>query len=140
LHNRSSRSSGYIHCYDIGQFLTRFYYAGSRTKVVSPTSLYQTFALLSAFILGMWVLPTLVHIFFNIHFDTRKSEGWNVFNWGWLYFIIFWHTWPALVLLRRINNYSITDGLSAGKNFRTYINIAITVLVAACISQSNGCL
>ena len=47
-------------------------------------------------------------------------------------FIIFWHTWPALALIAiGINNLLDYRWPEQRKEFPNYINIAITVLVAA---------
>jgi len=56
----------------IVSFLPVFALQAQEGKLFHPLAFTKTFALLSAFILGIVVLPTLVHIFFNISFDTRK--------------------------------------------------------------------
>jgi Cu(I)/Ag(I) efflux system membrane protein CusA/SilA len=115
-------------------FLPVFAMQAAEGKLFHPLAFTKTFALLSAFILGIVVLPTLVHIFFNIHFDTKKiRKVWNGFLIGaGVLFIIFWHTWPALVLIAvGINNLLDYRWSERRKEFPNYINIAITVLVAA---------
>ena len=62
----------------IVSFLPVFAMQAQEGKLFHPLAWTKTFALLSAFILGIVVLPTLVHIFFNISFDTKKIKKiWN---------------------------------------------------------------
>src|SRR5664279_3919792 len=117
----------------IVSFLPVFAMEAAEGKLFHPLAFAKTFALLSAFILGIVVLPTLTHIFFSIHIDTRKIRKiWNgsLFVAGIL-FIIFWHTWPALALIAiGINNLLDYRWSEKRKEFPNYINIAITVLFA----------
>ncbi len=118
----------------IVSFLPVFAMQAAEGKLFHPLAFTKTFALLAAFILGIVVLPTLTHIFFNISFDTKKiRKFWN----GGLILagilaVIFWHTWPALALVAvGINNLLDYRWPERRKEFPNYINIAITVLVAA---------
>ncbi len=117
----------------IVSFLPVFALEASEGKMFHPLAFTKTFALLSAFILGIVVLPTLVHILFDIRFDTKKiKKFWNgcliVAGVG---FILFWHTWPALALIAvGINNLLDHRWPEARKEFPNYINIAVTVFVA----------
>lgn len=117
----------------IVSFLPVFAMQAAEGKLFRPLAFTKTFALLSAFILGIVVLPTLVHIFFNFRVDTKKIRKiWNgsLIAAG-LFFIIFWHTWPALALVAiGINNLLDYRWPEKRKEFPNYINIAITVLVA----------
>ena len=62
----------------IVSFLPVFAMEAAEGKLFHPLALTKTFALISAFLLGIVVLPTLVHIFFNIHIDTKKiRKVWN---------------------------------------------------------------
>jgi Cu(I)/Ag(I) efflux system membrane protein CusA/SilA len=117
----------------IVSFLPVFAMEAAEGKLFHPLAFAKTFALLSAFILGIVVLPTLVHIFFNIRFDTKKIR--KHFNGiliaAGVLFIIFWHTWPALALIAvGINNLLEHRWPEKRREFTNYINIAITVLVA----------
>ena len=117
----------------IVSFLPVFAMQASEGKLFHPLAFTKTFALLSAFILGIVVLPTLVHIFFNIRFDTKKIR--KFFN-GLLIvvgvlFVIFWQSWTALALIAiGINNLFEYRWTNKRKEFPNYINIAITVFVA----------
>jgi Cu(I)/Ag(I) efflux system membrane protein CusA/SilA len=102
-------------------------------KLFHPLAFTKTFALLSAFILGIVVLPTLVHIFFNISFDRKKIRRiWNVLLIvGGLFIAIFWLMWPALAITSvGINNLLDYRWSGKRKEYPNYINIFITVLFA----------
>ncbi len=118
----------------IVSFLPIFAMQAAEGKLFHPLAFTKTFSLLAAFILGIVVLPTLTHIFFSIHFDTKKIR--RFFNGGLIIagilLIIFWHTWTAIVLIAiGINNLLDYRWPENRKGFSNYINIAITVVVAA---------
>jgi Cu(I)/Ag(I) efflux system membrane protein CusA/SilA len=117
----------------IVSFLPVFAMQAAEGKLFRPLAFTKTFALLSAFMLGIVVLPTLVHIFFNFRVDTKKIRKiWNgSFIAAGIFFVIFWHTWPALALVAiGINNLLDYRWPEIRREFPNYINIAITVLVA----------
>ena len=117
----------------IVSFLPVFAMQAQEGKMFHPLAWTKTFALLAAFILGIIVLPTLMHIFFNIRFDTRKIRKiWNgTLILAGIFFAIFWHTWPVLALTALgINNLLDYKWPKKHKEFPNYINIGITVLVA----------
>ena len=117
----------------IVSFLPVFAMQAQEGKMFHPLAWTKTFALLAAFILGIVVLPTLVHIFFNIRFDTKKIRKiWNgALIIAGVFFAIFWHTWPVLALTALgINNLLDYRWSEKRREFPNYINIAITVLVA----------
>lgn len=117
----------------IVSFLPVFAMQAQEGKLFHPLAFTKTFALLSAFILGIVVLPTLVHIFFNISFDRKNIKRiWNgcLIAAGFI-FIIFWQMWPALALAAvGINNLLDYRWSEKRKEFPNYINIFITVLFA----------
>lgn len=118
----------------IVSFLPVFAMQAAEGKLFHPLAFTKTFSLISAFLLGIIVLPTLTHIFFNISFDTKKIRRiWNgsLIVAGVL-FVILWHTWPALALIAvGINNLLDDRWPEHRKEIPNYINIAITVLVAS---------
>lgn len=117
----------------IVSFIPVFALQAQEGKMFQPLAWTKTFALFSAFILGIVVLPTLMHIFFNISFDKKKIRKiWNVaLVVVGIFFAIYWHTWPALALtLLGINNLLDYKWSEKRKEFPNYINIAVTVLVA----------
>jgi Cu(I)/Ag(I) efflux system membrane protein CusA/SilA len=117
----------------IVSFLPVFAMQAQEGKLFHPLAFTKTFALLSAFILGIVVLPTLVHIFFNISFDRKKiSRIWNgcLIAAGFI-FIVVWQMWPALALIAvGINNLMDYRWPEKRKEFPDYINIFVTVLFA----------
>jgi Cu(I)/Ag(I) efflux system membrane protein CusA/SilA len=117
----------------IVSFLPVFAMQAAEGKLFRPLAFTKTFALISAFLLGIIVLPTLVHILFNVRFDRKKIRKiWNgSLIVAGILFLIFWHSWPALALTAiGINNLLETRWPEKRKEFPNYINIAITVLVA----------
>ncbi|HAH25797.1 MAG TPA: cation transporter [Prolixibacteraceae bacterium] len=117
----------------IVSFLPVFAMQAAEGKLFHPLALTKTFALLSAFILGIVVLPTLVHIFFNIHIDTKKiRKVWNgLLVLAGILILILWQFWPALALIGvGMNNLLDHRWPENRKEYTNYINIAITVLVA----------
>ena len=117
----------------IVSFLPVFAMEAAEGKLFHPLAFTKTFALLSAFILGIVVLPTLVHIFFNIRFDSRKLRKiWNgALILAGILIITIWHTWPAIALIAvGVNNLLDYRWPEKQKEFPNYITIAITVLVA----------
>jgi Cu(I)/Ag(I) efflux system membrane protein CusA/SilA len=117
----------------IVSFLPVFAMEASEGKLFHPLALTKTFALLAAFILGIVVLPTLVYLFFNVRIDTKKTRKiWVVILIiGGIVTIAIWQFWPALALTAiGINNLFEERWPQKRKEYHTYINIAITVLVA----------
>ena len=117
----------------IVSFLPVFAMQAQEGKLFHPLAFTKTFALLSAFILGIVVLPTLVHIFFNISFDKKKIR--KIWNFcliaAGLFFAIIWKMWPALAITAvGINNLLDYKWSEKHKKFPDYINILITVLFA----------
>jgi copper/silver efflux system protein len=117
----------------IVSFLPVFAMQAQEGKLFHPLAFTKTFALLSAFILGIVVLPTLVHIFFNISFDRKKIKKiWNgsLIVAGFV-FAIFWKMWPSLAITAvGINNLLDYRWAERRKEIPNYINIFITVLFA----------
>lgn len=117
----------------IVSFLPVFAMEASEGKLFHPLAFTKSFALISAFLLGIIVLPTLVHIIFDIKIDTKKIR--RYFNGGLIIagvlFVAIWQVWPALALVAvGINNLQDYRWPEKRKEFPNYINIAITVLVA----------
>ncbi|MDP1725276.1 MAG: efflux RND transporter permease subunit [Bacteroidota bacterium] len=117
----------------IVSFLPVFAMQAAEGKLFHPLAFTKTFALLSAFVLGIVVLPTLTHLFFSIRTNTRKIR--KIWNWGLItagmLFVIFWNAWPALALtLIGINNLLDHRWPEHKKEYPNFINIAITALIA----------
>jgi Cu(I)/Ag(I) efflux system membrane protein CusA/SilA len=117
----------------IVSFLPVFAMQAQEGKLFHPLAFTKTFALLSSFILGIVVLPTLVHILFNISFDRKKIKKiWNGFLIvAGLFVAVYWQIWPALVITAvGINNLLDYRWSESRKEYSNYINIFITVLFA----------
>ena len=118
----------------IVSFLPVFAMQAAEGKLFHPLAFTKTFSLISAFLLGIIVLPTLTHIFFNISIDTKKIRRiWNgCLMIAGVLIVIVWQVWPALALIAvGINNLLDYRWPEHRKEFPNYLNIAITVLVAA---------
>ena len=118
----------------IVSFLPVFAMQAQEGKLFHPLAFTKTFALLSAFLLGIIVLPTLVHIFFNVSFDRKKIRRiWNgsLIIAGFI-FVIIWQMWPAALALIAVGINNLLDyrWSEKRKEFPNYINIFITVLFA----------
>ena len=117
----------------IVSFLPVFAMQAAEGKLFRPLAFTKTFALLSSFILGILVLPTLVHIMFSIRLDTRRIKRvWNAsLIIAGLIFTIIWGTWPALALTAiGLNNLLDNRWPEKRKEYPNYINIGIFLLVA----------
>lgn len=118
----------------IVSFLPVFAMQAAEGKLFHPLAFTKTFALISAFILGIVVLPTLTYLFFSVKIDTKKIR--KIFNGiliaAGIIIVVLWHTLPALALVALgINNLMDFRWCEKRKEFPNYINIAVTVLVAA---------
>jgi copper/silver efflux system protein len=114
-------------------FLPVFAMQAQEGKLFHPLAFTKTFALISAFILGIVVLPTLVHIAFDISFDKKKIKKiWNfALVAAGLFFSISEQMWPAIALSAvGVNNLLADKWTEKRKEFSGYINIIITVLFA----------
>ena len=117
----------------IVSFLPVFAMQAQEGKLFHPLAWTKTFAILSAFILGIVVLPTLVHIFFDVRLDTKKVRKiWNsILILAGIFFVVLWHSWPALALTALgINNLLAYKWPSERREYPNYVNIAITVVFA----------
>ncbi len=117
----------------IVSFLPVFAMQAQEGKLFHPLAYTKTFALLSAFILGIVVLPTMVHIFFNVSFDRKKIK--RVLNGilipAGVVISAAWHFWPALALTAAGLNNLLGYRWGPGREkYPDYINIIITVLFA----------
>jgi Cu(I)/Ag(I) efflux system membrane protein CusA/SilA len=114
-------------------FLPVFAMQASEGKLFRPLAFTKTFALMSSFLLGIIVLPTLAHILFSIRFDTKKIKKiWNgCLIAAGILFTILWGTWPALALVViGINNLLDYRWPEKHKEYPNYINIGIALFVA----------
>jgi Cu(I)/Ag(I) efflux system membrane protein CusA/SilA len=118
----------------IVSFLPVFAMQAAEGKLFHPLAFTKTFALVSAFLLGIIVLPTLAYLFFSIRIDTVKVRRiWNgILICSGIIFLITWQSWPALALVAiGINNLYGDRWSKKNSGLPGIINIAVTVLVAA---------
>jgi len=114
-------------------FLPVFAMEAAEGKMFHPLAFTKTFAIISAFILGIVVLPTLVHVLFDIRIDIKKLRRYfnGILITTGVFFIAVWQVWPALALIAvGVNNLLNERWPEKHKKYPSYINIAITVLVA----------
>jgi copper/silver efflux system protein len=114
-------------------FLPVFAMEAAEGKLFKPLAFTKTFALLSSFLLGIVVLPTLAYLVFSIRFDTLKIK--RIWNGSLLIagiaFTLLWGTWPALALSAiGLNNLLEDRWPEKRKAYPNYFNIGITVLTA----------
>lgn len=117
----------------IVSFLPVFAMEAAEGKLFHPLAFTKTFALISAFLLGIIVLPTLAYLLFSIRFDTGKiRKVWNgILIGAGIVFVVVWQVWPALALSAiGINNLLDYRWPKHRKEYPNYINIGIVVLVA----------
>lgn len=114
-------------------FLPVFAMEAAEGKLFRPLAFTKTFAIVSAFILGMVVLPTLAYYVFSWKPDTKKIKRiWNfILITAGIFFVIIWGTWPALALTAiGFNNIYKVRWPDNKKQFHNYVNVGITVMVA----------
>jgi len=117
----------------IVSFLPVFAMEAAEGKLFKPLAFTKTFAIVSSFILGMVVLPTLAYFVFSLRSDIKKVKRiWNyILICVGILFTIFWGTLPALALtVIGVNNLFSHCWSEKRKNYPSLINIGITVLVA----------
>jgi len=118
----------------IVSFLPVFALEAAEGKLFHPLAFTKSFALISAFILGIVVLPTLVYLFFNIRLDTKKLRHYaNYLVLGGGVLLAFMgHFAPALALIAVGANNLLAFKWSAPRHdYPGYINIGILVVLAA---------
>ncbi len=119
----------------IVSFIPVFAMQAAEGKLFHPLALTKTFALVSAFCLGIIVLPTAVYVFFN-RARVERAKLKQIFNWiliaAGIGVAVFWKTGFALALTAvGLNNLLAGRWNENRKGFPSLINIGITVFVAA---------
>jgi Cu(I)/Ag(I) efflux system membrane protein CusA/SilA len=113
-------------------FLPVFAMQEAEGKLFRPLAFTKTFAMISALIIGLMIIPTLANIVFSIRIDrTRIRKVFNsVLIAAGLLFIMLFQSWPALVLIAiGINNLLEYKWPDNKKQYVNYINIGLTLLV-----------
>lgn len=112
-------------------FLPVFAMQAAEGKMFRPLAFTKTFAILSSFLAGILILPTISHLVFSIRFDTKKLKRiWNgilIISGGVILLIS--GTWPALAFTAiGINNLLASRWPEKHRDYPGYINIGVTLL------------
>lgn len=113
-------------------FLPVFFMQAAEGKLFKPLAFTKTFAMVSALVIGLLIIPTLAHLIFSIRFSKWKikqyiSIGLALF--GIIAFIIEPGFLPLALMALAVNNYFAYRWPADKKQYTNYINIAITVTV-----------
>ncbi len=117
----------------IVSFLPVFAMQAAEGKLFRPLAFTKTFAMLSALIIGLVIIPTLAHIVFSIKiYKSNIRKVWSsILIIAGLIFVIIFKSFPAVALIGiGVNNLLEYKWKDNRKHFVNYINIAITLMVA----------
>jgi Cu(I)/Ag(I) efflux system membrane protein CusA/SilA len=112
-------------------FLPVFALQAAEGKLFKPLAFTKTFAMISALLIGLVMLPTLAHLIFSMRLDRKKLRRFLNFLLlaGGLAFILVFKTWVAAVLIGYgINGLLEHRWREDRRHFINYINIALTLL------------
>ncbi len=115
-------------------FLPIFAMQSAEGKLFKPLAFTKTFALLSAFFLGIAVLPALAHFIMGIDYDKKRIRRfWSILLIiSGVLFTLYVHTaLPLALTLIGINNLLEPRWPDKWKNFPNYINLGITLFIAS---------
>jgi len=116
----------------IVSFLPVFALQAAEGKLFTPLAFTKTFAMISALIIGLLIIPALAHVIFSIRFDKKKvSRIWNgILIISGVVLVFFSDSLIVLALVAYgINNLLKFKWPDNKKQFVNYINIAITLIV-----------
>ncbi len=116
----------------IVSFLPVFAMQAAEGKLFRPLAFTKTFAMFSALVLGILVIPTFAHIIFGIKFNSerRKRIGNFILIASGFLFFVFFRSFIAIALVAAgINNLMKNSWKSRGEFYNNLINIAITASV-----------
>lgn len=115
----------------IVSFLPVFAMEAAEGKLFIPLAYTKTFAMLSALIIGIIIIPAFSHMIFSIKTDKSKMKKYlnlGLVAAGILLVIVF-NSWLALVLVViGVNNYFEDKWSEKKKKFVNYINIAAALV------------
>ncbi len=115
-------------------FVPVFAMESAEGKLFRPLAFTKTFALLSAFILGLVVLPALAHFIFGINYDkkrVRRFWGILLIVAGILFAVYAWMLLPLALTLIGINNLLEPRWPEKYKAYPNYINLGLTIFIAS---------
>ncbi len=116
----------------IVSFLPVFAMQAAEGKLFKPLAFTKTFAMISALLIGLILIPTLANVVFSIRFDKKRIK--RIFNTvliaAGILLIIVSKAWLAIVLVAiGVNGLMEYRWPENRKRFVNYINIALTLLV-----------
>ncbi|MCH1437576.1 MAG: efflux RND transporter permease subunit [Flavobacteriales bacterium] len=116
----------------IVSFLPVFAMEAAEGKLFKPLAFTKTFAMVSALIIGLTIIPALAHIIFSIKVDRKKTK--QVLNLLLVVlgisFIFFGKVFIAIAIVGiGVNNLLDFKWSDARKEFPNYINIGIIALI-----------
>ncbi len=115
-------------------FIPVFAMQSAEGKLFKPLAFTKTFALLSAFFLGIAILPALTHFIMGIDYDKKRVRRfWNILLIisGILFTFYAQMVLPLALTLIGINNLLEPRWLDKWKNYPNYINLGITLFIAS---------
>ena len=116
----------------IVSFLPVFALEAAEGKLFHPLAFTKTFALISAFVLGIVVLPTLVYLFFNIRLDTKKLRHYANYLLLAGGVVLAFMGYPSLALaLVAVGGNNLLAHKWQNQALPGYINLGIVVLLAS---------
>jgi len=116
----------------IVSFLPVFAMEAAEGKLFKPLAFTKTFAMLSALVIGLAIIPAMAHILFSVKVNSRKIRQYLniVLVVAGMAFIFFGKYFIAFALIAYgANSFFVYKWKGNQKKYVNYINIAITLLV-----------
>lgn len=116
----------------IVSFLPIFAMEAAEGKLFKPLAFTKTFAMLSALVIGLVIIPALAHILFSIKVNSKKIRHYLniVLVMAGIAFIFFGNYFIAFALIAYgVNSFFVYKWKGNQRKYVNYINIAITLLV-----------
>ena len=113
----------------IVSFLPVFAMEAAEGKLFKPLAFTKTFAMVSALIIGLIIIPALAHLVFSLKFNKMKYKQW--INAGLAVLGVVLAIWSGHYLALSITAFGINNYFSSWwpenkRNYSNYINIGIT--------------
>ncbi len=113
-------------------FLPVFFMEAAEGKLFRPLALTKTFAMISALIIGLVIIPTLAHLIFSIRFNKQKITQYVSVVLACLGIVVLFISpsiLPVALIVLAVNNFFANKWDESKKQYVNYINIAITLMV-----------
>ena len=115
-------------------FVPVFAMESAEGKLFRPLAFTKTFALLSAFVLGIIVLPALTHFIMGVDYDKKRVRRfWSILLIvAGIIFTIYASMWlPLVITLIGVNNLMEPRWPEKYKLYPNYINLGLTIFIAS---------